>query len=152
MQGAKRSRQISDSNFSSRLKHAILLKHAIDLFAQIVIQIPQHSLNCTDTMLASRSVRRIKRYTSWNCHTDASANSSVLRHKFFCFLEHINHHADRFTIGTNRDERVQTNGRLSYKISLRRKHTTMHGEVSRRLLPEFKTVYQSVLEPSFKHK
>ena len=65
---------------------------------------------------------------------------------------HINHHADRFTIGTNRDERVQTNGRLSYKISLRRKHTTMHGEVSRRLLPEFKTVYQSVLEPSFKHK
>ena len=57
------------------------------------------------------------------------------------------HHADRYTVGTNRDESVQTNGRLSYKIRLRRKHTTTHGEVSRRLLPELKTVLKSVLEP-----
>ena len=27
-----------------------------------------------------------------------------------------NHHADRFALGTNRDEREQTNGRLSCKI------------------------------------
>ena len=29
---------------------------------------------------------------------------------------HNNHHADRFALGTNRDEREQTNGRLSCKI------------------------------------
>ena len=29
---------------------------------------------------------------------------------------HLNHHADRFTVCTNRDERVQTNGRLSSMI------------------------------------
>ncbi len=62
---------------------------------------------------------------------------------------HKNHHADRMAVGTNRDERVQTSGRLSIKIDLRRKHTTTHGEVSRRWLPELKTVYKSVLEPSF---
>ena len=33
------------------------------------------------------------------------------------------------------------------KLDLRRKHTTTHGEVSRRLLPELKTVSKSVLEP-----
>ena len=33
------------------------------------------------------------------------------------------------------------------KLDLRRKHTTTHGEVSRRLLPELKTVSESVLEP-----
>lgn len=32
---------------------------------------------------------------------------------------HVNHHADRYAVGTNRDERVLTNGRLSYKIGLR---------------------------------
>ena len=57
---------------------------------------------------------------------------------------HINHHADRNAVGTNRDERVQTSGRLSYKIGLRWKHTTTHGRRSRRWLPELKTVYQSV--------
>ena len=31
-------------------------------------------------------------------------------------LSHYNHHADRYAVGTNRDERVQTSGRLSYKI------------------------------------
>lgn len=31
-------------------------------------------------------------------------------------LHHNNHHADRFALGTNRDEREQTNGRLSCKI------------------------------------
>ena len=35
----------------------------------------------------------------------------------FCPLYlHNNHHADRFALGTNRDEREQTNGRLSCKI------------------------------------
>lgn len=29
---------------------------------------------------------------------------------------HQNHHADRVALGTNRDEREQTNGRLSCKI------------------------------------
>ena len=29
---------------------------------------------------------------------------------------HYNHHADRYAVGTNRNERVQTSGRLSYKI------------------------------------
>ena len=53
---------------------------------------------------------------------------------------HRNHHADRCTVCTNRDERVQTNGRLSCKIVLGRKHTTTHGKVSRRLLSEFKPV------------
>lgn len=53
---------------------------------------------------------------------------------------HGNHHADRYTVCTKRDERVQTNGRLSSKIELRGKHTTTHGKVSRRLLPEFKAV------------
>ena len=60
-----------------------------------------------------------------------------------------NHHADRNTVCTNRDERVQTNGRLSYKIKMGRKHTTTHGRMSRRLLPEFKPVYESVLGPPF---
>ena len=55
-------------------------------------------------------------------------------------IPHHNHHADRFALGTNRDEREQTNGRLSYKIRLGRKHTTTHGRRSRRLLPELKTV------------
>ena len=32
---------------------------------------------------------------------------------------HDNHHADRYTVCTNRNESVQTNGRLSYKIELR---------------------------------
>ena len=50
---------------------------------------------------------------------------------------------------TNRNERVQTSDRLSYKIDLRRMHTTTHGEVSRRLHQELKTVYKSVLEPPF---
>lgn len=36
---------------------------------------------------------------------------------------HINHYANRFAVGTNRDERVLTSGRLSYKIGLRGKHT-----------------------------
>lgn len=31
-------------------------------------------------------------------------------------LIHNNHHADRFALGTNRDERELTNGRLSCKI------------------------------------
>ena len=31
-------------------------------------------------------------------------------------IVHNNHHADRFALGTNRDEREQTNGRLSCKI------------------------------------
>ena len=36
---------------------------------------------------------------------------------FGCFmLNHQNHHADRVALGTNRDEREQTNGRLSCKI------------------------------------
>ena len=35
-------------------------------------------------------------------------------------ISHSNHHADRCTVCTNRDERVQTNGRLSYKIRQRR--------------------------------
>lgn len=52
-------------------------------------------------------------------------------------------------VRTNRDERVQTNGRLFYKINLRRMHTTTHGGVSRRLHSELKTVYKSVLEPPF---
>ena len=30
--------------------------------------------------------------------------------------EHKNHHADRSALGTNRDEREQTNGRLSCRI------------------------------------
>ena len=33
------------------------------------------------------------------------------------------------------------------KLDLRRKHTTTHGEASRRQLPEFKAIWQSVLEP-----
>ena len=64
----------------------------------------------------------------------------VFIHPYQEFFHHYNHHVDRYTVGTNRDESVQTNGRLSYKIRLRRKHTTTHGEVSRRLLPELKTV------------
>ena len=32
---------------------------------------------------------------------------------------HFNHHADRYAVGTNRDGRVQTSGRLSYKIKMR---------------------------------
>ena len=44
---------------------------------------------------------------------------------------------------------MQTNGRLSCRISFRRMHTTTHGEVSRRLHHKLKTVYQSVLEPPF---
>ncbi len=67
----------------------------------------------------------------------------------FIITFHVNHHADRIAVGTNRDERVQTSGRLSCKIRLRRKHTTTHGEVSRRWLPELKTVYQSVLGSPF---
>ena len=35
----------------------------------------------------------------------------MLNYKF-----HNNHHADRFALGTNRDERELTNGRLSCKI------------------------------------
>ena len=58
----------------------------------------------------------------------------------FSHAGHDNHHADRYTVCTKRDERVQTNGRLSSKIELRGKHTTTHGKVSRRLLPEFKAV------------
>ncbi len=61
----------------------------------------------------------------------------------------MNHHADRFGVGTNRDERVLTSGRLSYRIEIEGKHTTMHGEVSRRWLSELKTVYESVLDPPF---
>ena len=61
------------------------------------------------------------------------------RRRFFC-CGHRNHHADRKAVCTNRDERVQTSGRLSCKIELRRKHTTTHGRRSRRLLPKFKTV------------
>ena len=34
----------------------------------------------------------------------------------FLFSCHNNHHADRFALGTNRDERELTNGRLSCKI------------------------------------
>lgn len=52
-------------------------------------------------------------------------------------------------VRTNRDESVQTNGRLSCKIMLRRMHTTTHGGRSRRLHFKPKTVYQSVLEPPF---
>ena len=63
----------------------------------------------------------------------------VHRRRFFCCW-HRNHHADRKAVCTNRDERVQTSGRLSCKIELRRKHTTTHGRRSRRLLPKFKTV------------
>ena len=56
-------------------------------------------------------------------------------------IVHSNHHIDRFALDTNRNERcVGTSGLLSFKIVLRGKHTTTHGEVSRRLLPEFKTV------------
>ena len=54
---------------------------------------------------------------------------------------HINHHADRYAVGTNRDEGAQTSGRLSYKIGLRWKHTTTHGRRSRRWFPKLKTVY-----------
>ena len=32
---------------------------------------------------------------------------------------HCNHHADRFAVCTNRNERVQTSGRLSCRIELR---------------------------------
>ena len=53
---------------------------------------------------------------------------------------HDNHHADRYTVCTNRDERVQTNGHLSCKIEMRRKQTTKHDKESRRLLSEFKAV------------
>ena len=35
---------------------------------------------------------------------------------FFLIDRHQNHHADRVALGTNRDEREQTNGRLSCKI------------------------------------
>ena len=34
-------------------------------------------------------------------------------------LKHTNHHADRQAVCTNRNERVQTSGRLSCKIELR---------------------------------
>ena len=52
-------------------------------------------------------------------------------------------------VRTNRNERAQTNSRLSCRISLRGMHTTTHGDVSRRLYQELKTVWQSVLESSF---
>ena len=64
-----------------------------------------------------------------------------LREKNPAIKLHCNHHADRCAVCTNRDERVQTSGRLSCKIELRRKYTTTHGERSRRLLSEFKPVY-----------
>lgn len=64
----------------------------------------------------------------------------LLRRGMLVDFLHDNHHADRYTVCTKRDERVQTNGRLSSKIELRGKHTTTHGKVSRRLLPEFKAV------------
>lgn len=35
---------------------------------------------------------------------------------FIIYNRHNNHHADRFALGTNRDERELTNGRLSCKI------------------------------------
>ena len=54
-------------------------------------------------------------------------------------LIHYNHHADRNTVCTNRNERVQTNGCLSYKIRLRGKQTTTHGDESRRLLSKVKS-------------
>ncbi|WP_298022617.1 helicase HerA domain-containing protein [uncultured Dysosmobacter sp.] len=37
----------------------------------------------------------------------------------FTFSCHSNHHADRKAVGTNRNERVLTSGRLSYKIGVR---------------------------------
>ncbi len=49
-------------------------------------------------------------------------------------------------VHTNRDESVQTSGRLSCKICSRRMHTTAHGEVSCRLHQKLKPVYQSVPE------
>ena len=59
---------------------------------------------------------------------------------FYILKIHDNHHADRYTVCTNRDERVQTNGHLSCKIEMRRKQTTKHDKESRRLLSEFKAV------------
>lgn len=43
---------------------------------------------------------------------------SALGRSFFvgCVGAHKNHHADRSALGTNRDEREQTNGRLSCRI------------------------------------
>ena len=52
-------------------------------------------------------------------------------------------------VRTNRNERVQTSGRLSCRIILRGMHTTTHGRRSRRLHFKLKTVSESVLEPPF---
>ena len=63
---------------------------------------------------------------TWDCRL--LIRTRVLQHGMWELkITHINHHADRFALGTNRDEREQTNGRLSYKIRLWRKHTTTHG-------------------------
>lgn len=87
-------------------------------------------------------------YTLWDfLQSNIAAEAKLLTNVSDFKNVHINHHAGRYALGTNRDEREQTNGRLSYKIRLGRKHTTTHGEVSRRLLPELKAVYKSVLEP-----
>ena len=45
------------------------------------------------------------------------------------YRHHINHPCGR-SVRTNRTESVQTNGRLSCRISLRRMHTTTHGRRS----------------------
>ena len=80
------------------------------------------------------------------CYAQSINNSAIPQKPkvLFCWYcgtaLHDNHHADRYTVCTNRDERVQTNGHLSCKIEMRRKQTTKHDKESRRLLSEFKAV------------
>lgn len=88
-----------------------------------------------DTSL-KRGIKQTKREDNASAQEQAGANNNLF---------HINHHADRKAVGTNRDERVLTSGRLSYKINMRRRHTTTHGRRSRRWLLKLKTIYQSVL-------
>ena len=95
--------------------------------------------------LSSLPIRSVPRGLAGICASLMRKGTFFLR----LILIYMNHHADRNTVCTNRDERVQTNGRLSYKIKMGRKHTTTHGRMSRRLLPEFKPVYESVLGPPF---